>query len=97
MQHALTSNLSVDVAYVGSHIVHVGIPDSNLNQLTAAQLAQGASLLATTAESILRATAGVELDWRQDGDQRAAAEAVSALPECGHVSQQLRHDELQRA
>jgi hypothetical protein len=40
-QREITSNLSVDIAYVGSHIVHVGIPDSNLNQLTAAQLAQG--------------------------------------------------------
>ncbi len=46
-QRAVTNNLSVDVAYVGSHIVHVGIPDSNLNQLTAAQLAQGSSLLTT--------------------------------------------------
>jgi hypothetical protein len=41
VQHAITSNLSFDIAYVGSHIVHVGIPDSNLNQLSAAQLAQG--------------------------------------------------------
>ena len=41
VQRQLTNNLSVDLAYVGSHIVHVGIPDSNLNQLTAAQLAQG--------------------------------------------------------
>jgi hypothetical protein len=49
VQRAITNNLSVDVGYVGSHIVHVGIPDSNLNQLTAAQLAQGSSLLATTA------------------------------------------------
>lgn len=48
IQRAITSNLSVDIAYVGSHIVHVGIPDSNLNQLTAAQLAQGSSLLSTT-------------------------------------------------
>ena len=40
-QRQITNNLSVDVAYVGSHIVHVGIPDSNLNQLTAAQLAIG--------------------------------------------------------
>jgi hypothetical protein len=48
VQRAITNSLSVDVAYVGSHIVHVGIPDSNLNQLTAAQLAQGPSLLATT-------------------------------------------------
>ena len=41
VQRSITQNLSVDVAYVGSHIVHVGIPDSNLNQLTAAQLATG--------------------------------------------------------
>ena len=45
IQREITKNLSIDVAYVGSHIVHVGIPDSNLNQLTAAQLAQGSSLL----------------------------------------------------
>ena len=41
VQRQITSNLSIDLAYVGSHIVHVGIPDSNLNQLTAAQLAVG--------------------------------------------------------
>ncbi len=41
VERQLTNNLSVDVAYVGSHIVHVGIPDSNLNQLTAGQLAEG--------------------------------------------------------
>jgi hypothetical protein len=45
VQRQLTNSLSFEVAYVGSHIVHVGIPDSNLNQLTADQLAQGASLL----------------------------------------------------
>ena len=33
VQRELTPNLSLDVAYVGSHIVHVGIPDANLNQL----------------------------------------------------------------
>ncbi len=47
VQRAITSNLSVDFAYVGSHIVHVGIPDSNINQLTAAQLAEGSALLKT--------------------------------------------------
>ncbi len=40
-QRQISNNLSIDIAYVGSHIVHVGIPDSNLNQLTAAQLAVG--------------------------------------------------------
>ncbi|CAN5533442.1 hypothetical protein BH10ACI4_BH10ACI4_15740 [soil metagenome] len=44
-QRAITQNLSLDVAYVGSHIVHVGIPDQNLNQLTSAQLALGATAL----------------------------------------------------
>lgn len=46
VQRQISNNLSFEVAYVGSHIVHVGIPDSNLNQLTAVQLAQGSSLLA---------------------------------------------------
>jgi hypothetical protein len=46
-QKALTNNLSADIAYVGSHIVHVGIPDSNLNQLTTAQLAIGTPLQAS--------------------------------------------------
>jgi hypothetical protein len=44
IQRSLTNNLSVDIAYVGSHIVHIGIPDANLNQLTVTQLAQGSSL-----------------------------------------------------
>jgi hypothetical protein len=45
VQRQITNTLSFEVAYVGSHIVHVGIPDSNLNQLSAGQLSQGASLL----------------------------------------------------
>ena len=45
LQRALGSNLSIEAAYVGSIITHVGIPDSNLNQLTVEQLAQGPSLL----------------------------------------------------
>jgi hypothetical protein len=46
VQRSITNNLSAEIGYVGSHIVHVGIPDSNLNQLTTHQLAQGAPLLA---------------------------------------------------
>jgi hypothetical protein len=45
VQRSLTNNLSVDIAYVGSHIVRVGVPDTNLNQLTASQLALGATAL----------------------------------------------------
>lgn len=47
VQRSITNNMSAEIAYVGSHVVHVGIPDSNLNQLTTAQLAQGSSLLTT--------------------------------------------------
>jgi hypothetical protein len=44
-QRELTANIALEVAYTGSKITRVGIPDSNLNQLTVEQLAQGASLL----------------------------------------------------
>lgn len=49
IQRAITNNLSAEIAYVGSHVVHVGQPDSNLNQLSAAQLAQGPPLLTQVA------------------------------------------------
>jgi hypothetical protein len=45
LQRELTSNIAVEVAYVGSKITRVGIPDANLNQLTAEQIAQGPALL----------------------------------------------------
>jgi hypothetical protein len=44
LQRALTSNISVEVAYTGSKITRVGLPDANLNQLSVEQLAQGSSL-----------------------------------------------------
>src|SRR5262249_20845434 len=34
VQRELTMNTSVEAAYVGSNITHVGIPDTNLNQLS---------------------------------------------------------------
>jgi hypothetical protein len=45
VQRELTANTTVEVAYVGSTITHVGIPDSNINQLSVDQLALGQSLL----------------------------------------------------
>src|SRR5258706_11723619 len=44
VQRELTTNTSVEAAYLGSRINHVGIPDSNLNQLTVDQLALGSTL-----------------------------------------------------
>ena len=45
IQRELTHNMTVEVAYAGSRITHVGIPDTNINQLTVAQLAMGNALL----------------------------------------------------
>ena len=45
VQRELTPNTTLEVAYVGSKITHVGIPDTNLNQLTVDQLALGSPLL----------------------------------------------------
>ena len=45
IQRELTKNMVVEVAYAGSKITHVGIPDTNINQLTVAQLALGPALL----------------------------------------------------
>ena len=39
----------VELAYAGSKITHVGIPDTNINQLTASQLALGPALLTRVA------------------------------------------------
>jgi hypothetical protein len=44
MQREITSNMAIELAYVGSKITRVGLPDTNLNQLTADQLALGPAL-----------------------------------------------------
>jgi molybdopterin-binding protein len=38
-------NVYFEIAYAGSKITHVGIPDTNINQLTAEQLKMGTALL----------------------------------------------------
>jgi hypothetical protein len=49
LQRELGPNAVLEVAYVGSTITHAGIPDTNLNQLTADQLALGPALLTRVA------------------------------------------------
>jgi hypothetical protein len=44
LQRELSKNTVLEVSYVASKITHVGIPDTNLNQLTPDQLAIGAPL-----------------------------------------------------
>jgi hypothetical protein len=45
VQRELTANTIVEVSYLGSKITHIGIPDSNANQLTEDQLKLGNTLL----------------------------------------------------
>jgi hypothetical protein len=45
VQRELTRNTAVEVSYLGSKISNVGIPDSNINQLTEEQLKLGSTLL----------------------------------------------------
>jgi hypothetical protein len=45
VQRELTANTAIEVSYLGSKITNVGIPDSNINQLTEDQLKIGPPLL----------------------------------------------------
>jgi hypothetical protein len=45
VQRELAANTVVEVSYLGSKITNIGIPDSNINQLTEDQLKLGAALL----------------------------------------------------
>ena len=49
IQREITPTTTVEAAYVGSIITNVGIPDSNLNQLTVEQLSMGSALLVSVA------------------------------------------------
>jgi len=44
-QRELTANTVIEVSYLGSKITNIGVPDSNVNQLTEEQLRLGATLL----------------------------------------------------
>ena len=45
IQKTIGDNLNVEVGYLGSKNTHLGLPEANLNQLPAADLAMGAALL----------------------------------------------------
>ena len=64
-----------EVAYAGSKITHVGIPDTNINQLTAEQLALGNSLATASDKSVLRPDPAFVVPGRPDDTARAVAEA----------------------
>ncbi len=45
LQREIGANTAIELSYIGSKITHVGIPDSNVNQLSQEQLQLGAQLL----------------------------------------------------
>ncbi len=45
VQRELGRNLAFELAYAGAKGTHIGVPDTNINQLTVEQLAQGNALL----------------------------------------------------
>jgi hypothetical protein len=49
LQWAVMKNLSVEANYAGSKGTHIGVPDTNLNQLPVADLTQGSALLKAVA------------------------------------------------
>jgi hypothetical protein len=49
VQRQLAQNFAFEIAYIGSKATHLGVPDYNLNQLSAAQLAATSNLPASVA------------------------------------------------
>ena len=87
VQRAVTSSLSFEVAYVGSHIVHVGIPDMNLNQLTAAQLAVGLTTPGSLTGQVTNPYYGVIPTWSSIGTPKiAAAQLLKPYPRFQNVA-----------
>lgn len=87
VQRALTNNLSFEVAYVGSHGVHVGVPDQNLNQLTAAQLAVGLSNpAALTAQVTNPFYGGIPTSSTIGGKTVAAGQLLKPFPRFQNVA-----------
>lgn len=87
VQRAITSSLSFEVAYVGSHIVHVGIPDMNLNQLTAAQLAAGLTNPGSLTGQVTNPYYGQIPTWSSIGTKTiAAAQLLKPYPRFQNVA-----------
>ena len=97
VQRELGADTTVEVAYVGSKITHVGIPDTNLNQLTVDQLALGTVAAEARAESVLRHHPALVVARRSDDHRGAAAQAVSRVHDRQPVPQQRRRRRTTRA
>ena len=85
VQKTFGRDLNFEVGYLGSKNTHLGLPEANLNQLPAADLALGAALTDEGGESLLRADSGVVFAGPADHRAAAVAAGVSAIHERGAV------------
>jgi hypothetical protein len=83
VQRELTRDTVVEVSYLGSKITRVGIPDSNINQLTEEQLALGPALQARVPNPYF----GIVPRWSSIGDPTVTvAQLMKPYPEYTAVS-----------
>ncbi len=95
VQREITSNTSVELAYAGSIITHVGIPDTNINQLTAQQLSIGAPLLVNVPNPYFGIIPRSSSLGNPTIPQAQLLKPYSPIYERDVVSKQCRYHELQ--
>ena len=86
----------IEVAYTGSKITRVGLPDTNLNQLTVDQLAEGAALLQRVPNPYFGSIPRSSSLGDPTIPRAPAPQAVSAVHHSQSLQEQRRHDRLSR-
>ena len=97
LQRELTSNIAIEVAYPGRRLPMLVFPDTNLNQLSVDQLAEGATLLERVPNPYFGSIPAFVIARRPDHPARPAPEAVSGVHHGQPVPEQRRHDQLSRS
>ena len=90
VQRELTKNMVVEVAYAGSKITHVGIPDTNINQLTAEPTRAGTGITYSRSESFLWPDTKIVKSRRSNHSRGAAPQTVSTIYQRDVLSKQRR-------
>ena len=96
VQRELSADIALEVAYTGSKITRVGLPDTNLNQLSVEQLAQGAALQQRVANPFFGIDPAVIVARRPHDSRGPAAQTLSAVHDRQPLSQQRGHHHLPR-
>ena len=97
IQRELGADLALEIAYAGSKGTHIGVPDTNINQLTVEQLALGSALLRQVPNPCFGQVPPSSSLGRRDRARGPDAAAVPVLQHGEPLSQQRGQHELQRA